>query len=49
MAESNKNGIFQGNVKVGAKALILGVSGDFKIRNPNIETRKSLISIPFQC
>jgi len=33
-----RNNYVQGNVKVGANALILGVSGDFKIRNPKSET-----------
>ncbi len=32
----------QENVKVGDKPLVLGVSGDLKIRNPNIETRNNV-------
>jgi len=32
----------QENVKVAAKLLILGISGNFKIRNPNIEMRNNI-------
>ena len=45
--QSSGMGYSQGNVKVVSKLLKLGVSGNFKIRNPNIEMRNNIkIRIP---